>query len=329
MASATGVLVVNLGTPDAPTPAAVRRFLAEFLSDPRVVDLPRLPWQLVLRGLILPFRPRKSARAYREIWTAAGSPLLTGTVALTRALAGRLAALRTEAPAISMGMTYGNPSIDTALETLRSADLRRLIVLPLFPQYSATTTAAALDRIEAALARWPSAPEITVIDDYHADAGYIGALAASIGAARTSWEHLLFSFHGIPRRYADAGDPYGDQCQATARLVAERLALPAGRWSVAFQSRVGGARWLEPYTEVQLRELATGGSKRIAVVCPGFAVDCLETLEEIAIRGKAAFLAAGGLEFEYIPALNDGVAQIDCLARLVMDRTRAAPEPLR
>ncbi len=326
MASATAVLVVNLGTPDAPTPAAVRRFLAEFLSDPRVVDLPRLLWQPMLRGVILPFRPRRSARAYRKIWTAAGSPLLTGTVALTRALAGRLAALGAEAPMISMGMTYGNPPIDAALETLHSAGLRRLIVLPLFPQYSATTTAAALDRIEAACRGFPSAPEITVIEDYHADSGYIDALAASVRAARIHWEHLLFSFHGIPQRYADAGDPYGDRCRATARLVAERLALPAGRWSVAFQSRVGAARWLNPYTEERLRELAATGSRRVATVCPGFAVDCLETLEEIAIRGKETFMAAGGVEFEYIPALNDNDAQVECLARLISERTRAAPE---
>jgi len=329
MASETGVLVVNLGTPDAPTPAAVRRFLAEFLSDPRVVDLPRFLWQPVLRGLILPFRPRKSARAYREIWTPAGSPLLTGTEALTRALARRLASLRTGAPAVAMGMTYGNPSISEALERLRSEGLRRLIVLPLYPQYSATTTAAGLDRVEAALSRWPSAPEISVIEDYHADAAHIAALAASIASARTPWEHLLFSFHGIPRRYADAGDPYGDRCHATARLVAERLALPAGRWSLAFQSRVGGARWLEPYTEDRLRELGAGDAKRMAVACPGFAVDCLETLEEIAIRGRETFLAAGGLEFEYIPALNDDAAQVECLARLVAERAGSVLEPVQ
>ncbi len=329
MASETGVLVVNLGTPDAPTPAAVRRFLAEFLSDPRVIDLPRLLWQPLLRGLILPFRPQKSARAYRKIWTPAGSPLLTGTEALTRALARRLASLRTGVPAVAMGMTYGNPSISEALERLRSKGLRRLIVLPLYPQYSATTTAAGLDRVEAALSRWPSAPEISVIEDYHADEGHIAALTASIASARTPWEHLLFSFHGIPRRYADAGDPYGDRCHATARLVAERLALPAGRWSIAFQSRVGGARWLEPYTEDRLRELAAGDAKRIAVACPGFAVDCLETLEEIAIRGRETFLAAGGLEFEYIPALNDDAAQVECLARLVAERAGSVLEPVR
>jgi ferrochelatase len=327
MPATTGVLVVNLGTPDAPTPEAVRRFLAEFLSDPRVVDLPRIPWQIVLRTVILPFRPRRSAHAYQQVWTPAGSPLLTGTEALTRALARRLALLRDGAPAVAMGMTYGNPSIASALETLRAAGLRRLIVLPLYPQYSATTTAAGLDRVEATLSGWPSAPEIAVIEDYHADPGHIAALAASIAAARSPWDHLLFSFHGIPRRYADAGDPYGERCHATARLVADRLALPAGRWSVAFQSRVGGARWLEPYTEERLRELAVGGAKRIAVVCPGFAVDCLETLEEIAIRGKETFLAAGGLEFEYIPALNDDAAQVECLARLVAERAGSPLEP--
>ncbi len=323
MASATGVLVVNLGTPDAPTPAAVRRFLAEFLADPRVVDLPRLPWRLVLRGVILPLRPRRSARAYRKIWTAAGSPLLTGTKALVQALERRLPALLPKAPAVALGMTYGNPSIGGALRQLQACGANQLIVLPLFPQYSDTTTAAALDRVHAALASWPVTPLLSTIEDYHADRGYTDALAASISAARTAWEHLLFSFHGIPRRYADAGDAYGDHCHATARLVAEHLALPADRWSVSFQSRLGRARWLEPYTAVRLRELAAQGRKRIAVICPGFAVDCLETLEEIAIRGRAKFLAAGGDGFEYIPALNDSAAQVDCLARLVAERAAA------
>jgi ferrochelatase len=320
MPSDTGVLVVNLGTPDAPTPEAVRRFLAEFLSDPRVVNLPRLPWQLVLRTFILPFRPQKSARAYREIWTPAGSPLLTGTEALTRALAEKLAAPPGEPPAVAMGMTYGNPSIDHALQKLQSGGARRLVVLPLYPQYSATTTAAALDRVDAALARWRTPPERLLIEDYHAEPDHVAALAASISAARAAFDHLLFSFHGIPRRYAAAGDPYGEQCQATARLIAANLALPAERWSVAFQSRVGGARWLEPYTEDRLRELARAGIGRLAVACPGFAVDCLETLEEIAIRGAATFIAAGGVDFEYIPALNDSAAQVECLARLVSER---------
>ncbi len=322
MPSKTGVLVVNLGTPDAPTPEAVRRFLAEFLSDPRVVDLPRIPWQLVLRTVVLPFRPAKSARAYRQIWTAAGSPLLTGTEALTRALERRLAATLATPPAVAMGMTYGNPPIDLALRALQSAGATRLVVLPLYPQYSATTTAAALDRVQAAIARWPVPPERRVIEDYHAEPDHVAALAASIAAVRAPFDHLLFSFHGIPRRYAAAGDTYGERCHATARLVAAKLELPAGRWSVAFQSRVGRARWLEPYTAERLRTLAREGVPRLAVACPGFAVDCLETLEEIAIRGAATFLAAGGLDFEYIPALNDDAAQVGCLARLVTEQLR-------
>jgi ferrochelatase len=325
----TGVLVVNLGTPDAPTPEAVRRFLEEFLSDRRVVDLPRIPWQLVLRTLILPFRPTRSAHAYRQVWTPAGSPLLTGTEALTRALERRLAELLPEPPAVAVGMTYGNPSIARALEMLQAAGIRRLVVQPLYPQYSATTTAAALDRVEAVLARWPAAPERLVIEDYHDDPAHVAALAASISAVRAPFDHLLFSFHGIPARYAAAGDPYGDRCQATARLVAARLGLASKRWSVAFQSRVGRARWLEPYTEERLRELAAAGAGRLAVVCPGFAVDCLETLEEIAIRGSTAYLTAGGADFEYIPALNDDAAQVDCLAGLVCARLGAAAEPPR
>ena len=329
MPATTGVLVVNLGTPDAPTPEAVRRFLAEFLSDPRVVDLPRIPWQIILRAFILPFRPARSAHAYRQVWTPAGSPLLTGTEALTRALERRLAAYQAEPPAVAMGMTYGNPSISHALDGLRAAGATRIVVLPLYPQYSATTTAAALDRVDAALARWPAPPSRLVIDDYHAEAGYIDALAASIRAARAPFDHLLFSFHGIPQRYADRGDPYGAQCLATAQLVAAKLALPDGRWSVAFQSRVGGARWLGPYTEERLEALANSGVARIAVACPGFAVDCLETLEEIAIRGAATFVAAGGIDFEYIPALNDDAAQVDCLARLVLARLGAGAEAPR
>jgi ferrochelatase len=321
-----GVLIVNLGTPDAPTPEAVRRFLAEILSDPRVVDLPRLPWQLVLRTAILPFRPKRSARAYREIWTPAGSPLLTGTEALTRALLRRLTSLLAHPPTVAMGMTYGNPSIPRALQSLEAAGIRRLVVLPLYPQYSATTTAAALDRVDATLSRWHDRPERLVIEDYHAEPGYIAALAASVRSARQPFDHLLFSFHGIPQRYERAGDPYGPRCRETARLVAAELALPAERWSVAFQSRVGRARWLGPYTDERLRALAAGGTARVAVVCPGFAVDCLETLEEIAIRGSAAFISAGGIDFEYIPALNDDAAQADCLARLVVARLRGGTE---
>jgi ferrochelatase len=327
MPSAAGVLVVNLGTPDAPTPEAVRRFLAEFLSDRRVVDLPRLPWQAVLRTFVLPFRPKRSALAYRQIWTPAGSPLLTGTEALARALERRLAERLEAPPVVAMGMTYGNPSIASALARLQASAVRRLLVLPLYPQYSATTTAAALDRVDAALARWPEPPERLAIEDYHDEPGYIEALAAGIRAARGRFDHLVLSFHGIPQRYADAGDPYGERCRTTARLLATALALPEERWSVAFQSRVGRARWLRPYTEDRLRALAKAGVTRVAVACPGFAVDCLETLEEIAIRGAAAFIEAGGIGFEYVPALNDDAALVECLAGLALARLGAGPRP--
>ena len=222
------------------------------------------------------------------------------------------------------------PPFDTALQQLRSAGVNRLVVLPLYPQYSATTTASVLDRVQASLARWPSAPELRFIDDYHADARYIAAVAASIAARRSGpapFEHLLFSFHGIPKRYADAGDPYGDRCRETAHLVVERLAVAPEEWSLAFQSRVGGARWLEPYTDEQLAALARRGVRRLAVVCPGFAVDCLETLEEIAIRGRDTFLQAGGESFEYIPALNDSATHVYCLARLVAKEAEAAADP--
>ncbi len=314
-----GVLVANLGTPDAPTPAAVRRFLAEFLSDRRVVDLPRALWLPVLHGVILRIRPRRSARAYREIWTASGSPLFVNTLALARALERRLASVLSAPAPVATGMTYGNPSIAMALDELRARDVRRLLVLPLYPQYSATTTAPVLDRVEAALGGLDWHPEVLHVDDYHADAGYVAALAESLAgriADFAAGAHLLLSFHGLPKRYVDAGDPYREQCQATAGLLAARLALPADAWSVAYQSRVGRARWLEPYTEDRLRTLATQDTRRVVVCCPGFAVDCLETLEEIAIRGRATFLVAGGASFDYVPALNDGPSHVECLAQI-------------
>jgi len=314
-----GVLVANLGTPDAPTPAAVKRFLAEFLSDRRVVDLPRALWLPILHGVILRIRPQRSARAYREIWTASGSPLLVNTQALAGALERRLASLLPTPVPVATGMTYGNPSIAAALGELRARDVRRLLVLPLYPQYSATTTAPVLDRVEAALRGLDWQPRILRIDDYHADAGYIAALVESLSGRIADFAagvHLLFSFHGLPQRYVDAGDPYHEQCQVTARLAATWLALPADAWSVAFQSRVGRARWLKPYTEDRLRALATWDTRRVVVCCPGFAVDCLETLEEIAIRGRASFLAAGGASFDYVPALNDDPGHVECLAQI-------------
>jgi protoporphyrin/coproporphyrin ferrochelatase len=316
-----GVLIVNLGTPDAPTPAAVRRFLAEFLWDRRVVEAPRWLWWLALRGVILRIRPAKSAHAYQQIWTDAGSPLLVNSRALAGAIQKRLAA---DLDAVAaLGMSYGSPSIPAALEDLRRAGARRLIVLPLYPQYSATTTASAFDRVTRELSRWRWVPGLRFITAYHDEPGYIDALSASI---REHWRlrasagrshHLLFSFHGIPRRYLAAGDPYHCQCQKTARLVAAQLELSVDQWSVSFQSQVGREEWLRPYTDERLLQLAKQGGQRVTVVCPGFAADCLETLEEIALRNRAAFLQHGGEDFDYVPALNASDAHATFLANLI------------
>lgn len=313
-----GVLLLNLGTPDAPEPAAIRRYLAEFLRDRRVVDLPRALWLPILYGVILPLRPRKLAPQYARIWTAEGSPLLVITRALRAALAQRLDAIP-----IVEAMRYGQPAIGPALEQLRRAGVRRLAVLPLYPQYSATTTESALDALRAGLdaLRWQ--PELRVVRDYHDDTGYIAALADSV---HEHWqrhgrgERLLMSFHGIPLRYVARGDPYGQQCEDTARRLAAALALREDEWQVAYQSRVGGAPWLQPYTDEVVPALARAGLRRLDVICPGFSADCLETLDEIAIRYAAAFVAAGGDALRYVPALNARPAHAEALARIVTAR---------
>jgi len=319
MSAMIGVLLANLGTPDAPSTGAVRRFLAEFLSDPRVVDRPRWLWLPVLYGVILNLRPRRSARAYRAIWTPAGSPLLVNTLALGAKLEARLAPLLGTPVAVAAGMTYGKPSIAAALDGLRGRGAERVVVLPLYPQYSLTTTEAVFDRVESALGASGWRPALAQVRDYYNDAGHLSALEASLlprRAAIAAGAHLLFSFHGLPQRYVDAGDPYASQCETTARLVAERLGLAAGSWSLGYQSRVGRERWLEPYTESRLTEL--GATRRVIVCCPGFAVDCLETRWDIAIRGRNVFLAAGGEFFDYVPCLNDAEAQVGSLAQLAM-----------
>jgi ferrochelatase len=316
-AAATGALLVNLGTPDAPTPAAIRRFLAEFLWDPRVVEAPRWLWWLALHGVILRIRPSRSAHAYRQIWTPQGSPLLLHT----RALVDRVRdVLQRQLPAtVVLGMSYGSPGIPAALEQLRRAGVRRLVVLPLYPQYSCTTTASVFDRVTTQLQAWRWVPELRFIGNYHDDVAYIDAIAASI---REHWRthergHLLFSFHGVPRRYLLAGDPYHCQCQKTARLVADRLGLDAGAWTISFQSQVGREEWLRPYTDETLVRMAREGQRRVSVVCPGFATDCLETLEEIAIRNRALFMASGGELYDYIPALNASDPHAAFLADLI------------
>jgi ferrochelatase len=323
------VLVTNLGTPDAPTPAAVRRYLAEFLSDPRVIEVPRWLWRIILHGVILRVRPRRSAEAYHKVWTPEGSPLL---VIARRQAAALQAALSARLPGpvrVALGMRYGTPSIASALRELQAAGVRRLLVLPLYPQYSASTTGSTFDAVAAELARWRWLPELRVVTQYHDDPGYVSALAASL---REAWaaggepERVLFSFHGLPRRYFEAGDPYHCACQKTARLVAEALHLPHERWALSFQSRVGREEWLRPYTDLLLKEWGAAGVKRVHVACPGFSADCLETLEEIDQQNRDFFLAAGGEAFHYVPALNDRADHVAALAGLVARHVQGWPE---
>ena len=315
-----GVLVTNLGTPDAPTPGAVRRYLAEFLADPRVIELPRWVWRPILHGVVLRVRPRRSAHAYASIWNQEGSPLLVNSRAIADALDARWARRLPGRVSVALGMRYGEPSIPRALHALREAGATRFVVLPLYPQYSGTTGGSTFDAVAATLAGWRRVPALRFIDHYHDDPDCIGALAASIEAAWSEGgrpDRLLFSFHGLPRRYLDAGDPYHCECRKTARLVAEKLDLEPDRWLVAFQSRVGREEWLRPYTDETLIEWGREGLARVDVVCPGFSADCLETLEEIEIRGRESFIAAGGGRLCYIPALNAGDAHIEALSALV------------
>ena len=324
----TGILLTNLGTPDAPTPAAVRRYLTEFLWDPRVVELPRPLWWLILHGIILRVRPARSARKYQAIWTQDGSPLLAISQRQAAAVAATLAERHPGLIQLAVGMRYGNPPIATALAKLRAANVQRLLVLPLYPQYSATTVASTFDAVVTELRTWRWLPELRFITQYHDDPGYLDALAAHMRAARAEQpgERLLFSFHGLPRRNLLAGDPYYCQCQKTARMVAERLGLQPDQWAVAFQSRFGRTEWLQPYASVLLADWAKAGVKSVDVACPGFAADCLETLEEIALENRRVFLAAGGERYRYLPALNDDPAHIAALADLIGRHAAGWPE---
>lgn len=318
----TGILLINLGTPDEPTPAALRRYLAEFLSDPRVVEIPRAIWKPILHGIILRTRPKKSAEKYAVIWRPEGSPLRVFTARQTKLLEGFLSQ-RVKSPfAVEFGMRYGNPSIAGGLEKLRRAACDRILLLPLYPQYSASSTATGFDEAFRVLSRWRNQPAVRTVKHYHDHRGYINALAQSV---REFWMHqrppevLVMSFHGVPKFSLEKGDPYHCECHKTARLLAEALGLNEKQYRVTFQSRFGRTEWLKPYTAATLQELGKKGTQRVHVICPGFASDCLETLEEIGIEGKKTFLSAGGKEFELIPCLNDRDAWIYALTDLALD----------
>lgn len=315
-----GVLLVNLGTPDAPTKKALRRYLKEFLSDPRVVEAPRPLWWLILNGIILNIRPARSAASYRTVWTEQGSPLLLHTRDQARALQETLTREHGERVVVDFAMRYGKPAIGRVLQSLWDRGARQLLVLPLYPQYSGSTTGSTFDALAADFRARRWLPELRFLNQYHDHPAYIAALANSI---REHWtqhppaERLLFSYHGIPQRYLDAGDPYHCQCLKTTRLVAESLGLAADRYQTTFQSRFGREPWLQPYTDATLKALPASGCRSVQVICPGFAADCLETLEEIAVENRDYFLEAGGERFEYIPCLNAGPGHIEALAQIV------------
>ncbi len=323
-----GVLITNLGTPDSCAPGDVRRYLKEFLWDPRVIDAPRLLWWLALHFVVLTTRPRKSAKAYRNIWREDGSPLLVISRRQQRKLQQSLSASLGANPdadfiKVELGMRYGNPSIKAALANLQSAGARKLLVLPLYPQYSATTTASTFDALGAALShrsrqRW--LPALRMVNHYHDHPGYIAALANRVREYRQAHggsEVLLMSFHGIPQAYFEAGDPYPCECRKTARLLAEELQLDEREWRISFQSRFGPKRWVRPYTDATLASLAADGIRGVQVVCPGFSADCLETLGEIAVENRDSFIAAGGENYAYIPCLNDDDEHIRALTDII------------
>lgn len=314
----TGIVLVNLGTPEAPTPPAVRRYLKQFLSDPRVVEIPAPLWQIILNLFILPFRPKASAQKYASIWSAEGSPLKVHTEKQAMLLRGLLGE-RGHSVEVAYAMRYGAPSVPDVLRMLKEGGCDRILVLPLYPQYSATTTASVFDAVFRHYEQVRNVPELRLIKNYHDDKGYIQALKESV---LVHWEQhgrpekLVMSFHGVPKRTLMLGDPYHCQCHKTARLLATELGLSEDQYRVTFQSRFGKAEWLQPYTAPTVQQLAQQGVKRIDVICPGFVGDCLETLEEIAMEVKHDFLSAGGSEYRYIPCLNERPLWIRALAEL-------------
>jgi len=314
-----GILITNLGTPDAPTSSALRTYLKQFLWDPRVVDYPRIMWWFILQVILL-IRPAKSAHAYQKVWTEEGSPLLSISNKQLQALRAELKDAIKMPHSVALGMRYGNPSIPAALKTLRDANVTHVLVLPLYPQYSSSTTASTLDAVAQAVKNWRYVPEFRFVNSYHDNTDYIDALAASVQEAwqtRQQPDKLLFSFHGTPKRFLTTGDPYYCQCHKTARLVAEKLSLQQDQWQLTFQSIFGREEWLKPYTIETLKSLGSEGDKTVDVICPGFSADCLETIEEIDQENRDAFISAGGKEYHYIPALNDRDDHIQALGNIV------------
>lgn len=315
----TGVLLVNLGTPDAPTTPAVRRYLAEFLSDPRVIEIPALVWKLILHGIILRVRPKKSAALYQSIWTDEGSPLLAISKRQQAAIQEQLGS----DISVKLGMRYGNPSIASALREFRTAGIRRIIVLPLYPQYAAPTTGSVFDAVARELMTWRWVPELDFINGYLDNPLYIESLAQSIQDhidVQGLPQKIIFSYHGMPKRNLDLGDPYYCFCMKTTRLVVEKLALDKSLCMSTFQSRFGYAEWLQPYTDKTLEALPASGIKHIAIVSPAFSADCLETLEELAEQNREIFLHNGGETYHYIPALNDRDDHIRALVEVIRQK---------
>ena len=320
-----GILVTNLGTPTEPTAKGVRPFLREFLSDPRVVEIPRVVWWFILNGIILLLRPGRSARAYKSIWTDAGSPLKIHTEAQADALRQKLQAEFGEQILVDCAFRYGAPSIGQVIQSLMERGARKIVVLPMYPQYAASTTGSTFDAIAKDLSSRRWVPDLRFISHYHDNPAYIAALADSVRQFREvhgGSEKLVFSFHGTPRKSLDDGDPYFCECQKTARLLAAALNLGEGDYLTTFQSRFGAAEWLQPYTDKTLQELAAAGTKSVQVLCPGFSSDCLETLEEVAIENRDIFIEAGGEHYQYIPALNAEPAHIDMMATLVKNNVQ-------
>lgn len=324
-----GILLVNLGTPDAPNKSALRKYLKEFLSDPRVIEVPKAIWWFILNGFILNTRPAKSAEAYEQVWTENGSPLLNIGLKQKVAVAEEIKKITTANIHVELAMRYGNPSIPNVLNKLREKNLQRLLVLPLYPQYAAATTASTFDAVTDCIKAWRFIPELRFINHYHDNPNYISALVESI---RCHWaeygkpDKLLFSYHGIPKDYFLAGDPYHCECYKTTRLVIEQLGLNEEEYLQTFQSRFGPREWLKPYTDETLKQWGADGVNHVQVICPGFSADCLETIEEINIQNREFFLSSGGKEFSYIPALNDNDEHIDTLVSIIKQHSLGWPE---